>query len=261
MHPEPSAARCLSARDIEHFIANGFVRIDQAFPKAIAAEARAILWQAMALSPDHPESWSRPVVRLGHFAQEPFRTAANMPTLHKAFDQLVGPGRWLPCGAVGTFPVRFPSAEDPGDTGWHVDVSFGTDHPDFMEWRANYQSRGRALLMLFLFSDTGPDDAPTRIRCGSHRVIAGQLKDAGEQGLTLRELAASGFAESAHLPEAVATGEAGTVYLCHPFLAHSAQRHRGRVPRFLAQPPLLPRGECGLDFTGPLHPAERAVLS
>ena len=41
--------------------------------------------------------------------------------------------------------------------------------------------------------------------------------------------------------EALATGEAGTVYLCHPFLVHAAQMHRGAVPRFLAQPPLIPK--------------------
>jgi hypothetical protein len=44
------------------------------------------------------------------------------------------------------------------------------------------------------------------------------------------------------MPEATATGVAGTVFLCHPFLVHAAQRHRGATPRFLAQPPLVPRG-------------------
>jgi hypothetical protein len=61
-----------------------------------------------------------------------------------------------------------------------------------------------------------------------------------EQGLTLRELAADGFATSVHRPVVTATGEAGTVYLCHPFLVHAAQPHHGERPRFLAQPPLLP---------------------
>ncbi len=70
----------------------------------------------------------------------------------------------LPCAAMGTFPVRFPSAEDPGDTGWHIDMSFDHHKTDFMEWRANVSSKGRALLMLFLFSDIAADDAPTRIR-------------------------------------------------------------------------------------------------
>jgi hypothetical protein len=256
-----SRAPTLSAQDIDFFIANGFVRIEAAFPKDLAAEARAILWRAMGLRPGDPAAWTSPVVRLGHFTEEPFRAAAGTPRLLSAFDQLVGPGRWLPPGALGTFPVRFPSADDPGDTGWHIDVSFGTEQPDFMEWRVNASSRGRALLMLFLFSDVGPDDAPTRIRCGSQRTIARRLAPAGEDGLTLRELAADGFAASAGLPEALATGEAGTVYLCHPFLVHSAQPHRGRAPRFLAQPPLLPRGRDGIDYDeAVLLPLARAVM-
>jgi hypothetical protein len=43
------------------------------------------------------------------------------------------------------------------------------------------------------------------------------------------------------LPEAAATGPAGTVFFCHPFLVHAAQTHHGATPRFLAQPPLYPR--------------------
>lgn len=39
-------------------------------------------------------------------------------------------------------------------------------------------------------------------------------------------------------PLALVTGQAGTVYLCHPFLVHAAQKHRGTTPRFMAQPPL-----------------------
>jgi hypothetical protein len=257
--PSPGAPT-LSAQDIAFFADNGFVRIDNAFPKEVAATARAILWQSLGLDPDNSRQWTRPVVRLGHFSQEPFVRAANTPRLHSAFDQLVGQDRWLPPGAVGTFPVRFPSPEDPGDTGWHVDVSFGADAPDFMEWRVNACSRGRALLMLLLFSDVGPEDAPTRIRAGSQRTIAQRLAGAGQDGLSLRELAATGFAESASLPEVVATGAPGTVYLCHPFLVHAAQPHRGLNPRFMAQPPLLPRGENGIDLTEPLSPLARAIL-
>ncbi|RYE76123.1 MAG: phytanoyl-CoA dioxygenase, partial [Hyphomicrobiales bacterium] len=160
----------------------------------------------------------------------------------------------------GTFPVRFPSLGDPGDAGWHVDVSFGFDNPDFMNWRVNIASKGRALLMLFLFSDVGDDDAPTRIRAGSHRDIARQLAPAGEAGLSLGELAADGFAGSARREEVLATGEAGTVYLCHPFLVHAAQPHRGTTPRFMAQPPLLPREPLRLDREdGAYSPAETAI--
>ncbi|WP_374406360.1 phytanoyl-CoA dioxygenase family protein [Pelagerythrobacter sp.] len=237
----------LGLAEIEAFIRDGFVRIDRGFDRALAEEARAILWRATGCDPNDRATWTQPVIRLGQFGQPPFRAAVNTPALHRAFDQLVGPGRWLPRDALGTFVVRFPSPDAPSDDGWHVDMSFGEDQPDFMEWRANVSSRGRALLMLFLFSDTGPDDAPTRIRAGSHIDIARQLAPAGEAGLTLRELAADGFTGSAHRPEIAATGEAGTVYLCHPFLVHAAQAHRGANPRFLAQPPLLPREPLSLD--------------
>jgi hypothetical protein len=247
----------LSPAQISTFISDGFIRIDDAFASKLAQDARAILWRAMGLSPEEPAGWTQPVIRLGMFTEQPFIAAANTPRLHAAYDALVGPGRWQAPAAMGTFPVRFPSADEPGDIGWHVDVSFGTNEPDFMQWRANVVSRGRALLMLFLFSDIGEDDAPTRIRIGSHRQIARQLLPHGEAGLTLRELAANGFAESADCAETLATGPAGTVYLCHPFLVHSAQPHRGTTPRFLAQPPLLPTGPFRQDL--PPSPVQVAI--
>ena len=103
--------------------------------------------------------------------------------------------------------------------------------------------------------------APPAGRAGSHLDIARQLAPAGEAGLSLRELAADGFAASSHRPEVLAVGEAGTVYLCHPFLVHAAQPHRGRNPRFLAQPPLLPREPISLDrSSGDYSPVEQAIL-
>nr|WP_298728354.1 phytanoyl-CoA dioxygenase family protein [uncultured Steroidobacter sp.] len=251
----------LSAAEIASFIRDGFVRLDGAFSRETAEQARSILWRATGCDPDDRSTWTRPVIRLDQFGHAPFREAANTPILLRAFDQLVGPGRWLPRVTLGTFPIRFPSTEAPGDDGWHVDVSFGYDTPDFMEWRANVSSRGRALLMLFLFSDVEQDDAPTRIRVGSHIDIARQLAPAGDAGLSLRELAADGFAASAHRPEALAVGEAGTVYLCHPFIVHAAQPHRGKNPRFLAQPPLLPREALCLQRADDEYaPVERAIL-
>jgi len=230
----------LEPAQIDRFIGDGYVRVDHAFPRAVADEARALLWKATGCDPDDPGTWTQPVVRLGGFTAGPFIEAANTPRLHAAFDQLVGRGRWRPPAMVGTFPVRFPSSADPGDAGWHVDMSFGTESPDFLSWRANIHSRGRALLMLFLFSDVGDDDAPTRIRVGSHKDIARQLAPAGDEGLTLGQMAADGFARSSHRPVVTATGDAGTVYLCHPFLVHAAQANIHGRPRFMAQPPLLP---------------------
>lgn len=233
----------LTARQVQAFIDDGFIKIEAAFSADLAKRCRDALWAEIGLSPDNSESWSKPVVRVGFKTSLPFVEAANTPLLHRAYDQLVGEGRWLPPKGLGTFPIRFPSPASPGDDGWHVDVSFGTEAPDFMEWRANVKSSGRALLMLFLLSDVGPDDAPTRIRKGSHVTIARELLPYGEEGATLRQLSANGYASTQDCEIALATGAAGSVYLCHPFLVHAAQPHRGQRPRFMAQPPLLPKGE------------------
>lgn len=263
MSNHDAKAHLLSDVQIQHFIDNGFVRIDRAFPRALAEEAQSILWRDLGCAPDDPASWTRPVVRLGMYVHRPFVEAANTPVLHTAFDQLVGAGRWLPCASMGTFPVRFPSPDDPGDTGWHVDPSFDWEKPDFMDWRVNVASKGRALLMLFLFSDVGEGDAPTRLRAGSHADIARMLAPHGEAGLTLRELMAL-FPQTEGRPEMTATGEAGTVYLCHPFLVHAAQLNRGARPRFIAQPPLLPRAPSSLarsdDVSSPAEIAIRKAL-
>ncbi|MEQ1900323.1 MAG: phytanoyl-CoA dioxygenase family protein [Devosia sp.] len=255
-----NSSDALSAAQIDAFVADGFVRIDNAFPLSLAGQGRTILWRDTGCDPDNPSTWTRPVIRLGYYGQPPFVAAANTDKLRTAYDQLVGKSRWLPPAMLGTFPVRFPSPDDPGDAGWHIDMSFGTDNPDFMEWRANVTSKGRALLMLFLFSDVGEDDAPTRVRLGSHLTIARQLEPAGERGLSVRELSADGYASTAHLPETAATGAAGTVYFCHPFLVHAAQPHRGTRVKFMAQPPLLPAFPLALEREdGAYSPVEIAI--
>src|SRR6266568_7071763 len=164
--PDPDNARGVSEAQIHQFIRDGFLRIDAAFPRDLADQGRSILWRDTGCDGGDPKTWTKPVIRLGMYGQAPFARAANTPILHKAFDQLVGPGRWRPRTDLGTFPIRFPSPDDPGDAGWHVDSSFPPDlgdTNDFLNWRVNVFSKGRALLMLFLFSDVGESDAPTRI--------------------------------------------------------------------------------------------------
>lgn len=246
----------LTDQEVDAFVENGFVRVAGAVPRAVADRCRAELWEATGCDPDDRSTWTKPVIRLGGFATPPFREAANTAVLHEAFDQIVGPTRWHRPPGLGTFPVRFPSDQAPGDDGWHLDASFtgGTG-----EFRVNLNSRGRALLMLFLFSDVSPDDAPTRIRVGSHLDVPALLTDAGAEGREWFALCGDAVRASEVRPEVTATGNAGDVFLCHPFLVHAAQSHHGRVPRFMAQPPLEPIGILDLSGTAPT-PVERAVL-
>ena len=248
--------RALDGAQLQQFVENGFIRIDHAFPRELADECRQLLWRDTGCDPHNPSTWTRPVIRLGDYGQEPFRQAVNTPLLHTAFDQLVGAGRWLPRSSLGTFPIRFPSPDDPGDAGWHAEASFVGDDGS---WRLNVKSHGRALLMLFLFSDVGEDDAPTRIRVGSHLDVPRLLEPAGDAGLSFLELGEK-LETTADRRLALATGAAGTVYLCHPFLIHAAQSHHGSRPRFMAQPPLYPAGPVQLHRDdGSYSPVEMAI--
>jgi hypothetical protein len=81
----------LTETEIQSFIAEGFVRIDGAFARDTADAARAILWAQTGCDSHDRATWKRAVIRLGDH------------------------------GELGTFPIRFPAMEDPGDTGWHIE--------------------------------------------------------------------------------------------------------------------------------------------
>ena len=166
----------------------------------------------------------------------------------------------MPRPDLGQFVVRFPHA---GDTGWHIDSSFPPDDgptQDYFRWRVNVASRERALLMLFLYSEVGPEDAPTRIRVGSHLDVTAGLAPAGPEGMPGLEASVLAAEATASRPVALATGDPGDVYLCHPFLTHAAQSVRSNTPRVMAQPPLAPNRPFILD--GPddgCSPVESAI--
>jgi hypothetical protein len=246
----------LTQADVDSFLMRGFVRLEEAFPRELAATCRGLLWEQLDVSPDDESTWTHPSIRLGSQSAEPFHEAAHTDRLCSAFDQLVGKGRWVAGdGLLGTVVVRFPVEEEPVDAGWHIDGSLAKNN----SWWVNVRSEGRSLLMLFLLSDVGEDDAPTRILVGSHLDVPAALAPAGEEGMDFAEV-------TARLPNlggrrvARATGKAGDVYLCHPFLIHAGDRHRGSAPRFLAQPPLFWNEPLDLERPAdPSSPVETAI--
>ena len=253
----------LRADEVERFVSDGFVYLPEAFPRALADECRAFLWRETGADPEDPSTWTKPVIRLPGYGGDLFNAAVNTPALHEAFDQLVGAGRWVPRTGLGTFPIRFPHPDDPGDAGWHMEGSFSVAGEQ--GYCLNLRSKGRALLMLFLFSEVGPDDAPTRVKVGSHLDVPPFLAPAGDRGMSgmaaCTAMHAAGKLDSPDRELALATGHPGDVYLCHPFLIHAAQPHRGREPRFMAQPPLDPVAPLELSREdGAYSPVELAVL-
>jgi hypothetical protein len=228
----------MDAALVERFVADGFVKLDQAVPADVVDRCVDLLWAQTGVDRNDPSTWTRPVIWVGGMAQEPFVEAVNTAVLHDTFDALVGPGRWAPRHSMGSFPLRFPHPDEPDDAGWHIEGSYQV--PTAKGYWTNVHSRERVLLMLFLFTQIDEDDAPTRIRVGSHRDVPPVLLPYGDRGAPGRVLGPQVDAASAHRPVALATGTPGDVYVCHPFLVHAAQPNHGHRPRFLGQPALPP---------------------
>jgi hypothetical protein len=69
------------------------------------------------------------------------------------------------------------------------------------------------------------------------------------------------YASTLCRPGAHATGAAGDVFLCHPFIVHTATwPHLGTGPRMIAQPAVSAPAGFTLDGTDP-SPAARAIVS
>ncbi len=221
----------LCSAQIAAYRRDGFVRLEQAFPPALALRCCELLWQQIDEDPADPSLWRRPVVRVGSQTHPAFSDAARSPRWVQAIYEVAGPRADPAPWMGGTFAIRFPVDAEPGDDGWHIDGSFfGPDGG----WWVNHWSKGRALLMLVLFSEVGVDDAPTRLGVGSHALVPAGLRPYAEEGVNHQHLALPAAVHA--LPRALATGGPGDVYLCHPFLVHAAQPHRGQAPRFVAQP-------------------------
>ncbi|WP_084962245.1 phytanoyl-CoA dioxygenase family protein [Thermoactinospora rubra] len=217
--------------DLDRFVADGFAKVEAVVPRQVGDAARALLWKRIGLSPDDPSGWTQPVVWTADLTGEgPFGQIMASPRLHAALDAVAGPGGWVPRGSVGNIPVRFPRMAPADDRGWHIDLN--TELPDGT-WGVS--GRPGTLLLLVLFSDVGPDDAPTRVRAGSQRDMAKVLDERVIDPMRNGPL----FDETGRdRPVALATGQPGDAYLLHPFTVHAAQEHRGTEPRFMAQLPI-----------------------
>jgi hypothetical protein len=243
--------------DVDGFVRDGYAAVRGAFDAAAAAACREMIWESLGglgVCEGDPATWP-PLAEIGCQKDEPFAAAAASPALTAAYDELIGPGRWTPrVNAGGAVAVRFPS-EDRANSGYHIEGSY--DGPG--GYWVNVHSRGRGLLALMLFTDVGPDDAPTRLVCGSHLYAPEFLTPYGDAGTS----ADGEFWRPSVLcrPVAHATGRAGDVFLCHPFLVHTATwPHRGTGPRMIAQPAVHVRTGFALDGSDP-SPVARAIMA
>lgn len=257
------AGRVLTDGEITAFVRDGYLPIRSAVASDVVAECRSVIWSQLGergILREDPATWRAPVVRLACPEGGAFAAAGTSPALLAACDDLIGPGRWWRReGVGGTIPVRFPSEADPGDAGWHIESSY----PAGGRWFVNVRSRARGLLAIYLLTDVDPVSAPTRLRPGSHLHVPPLLADAGEGGMDGMEASVLAAEATAGLPSVLATGQAGDVFLCHPFLVHAASwPHRGLEPRMIAQPGVALLEDYPLQPArgGGVPPVEQAIL-
>jgi hypothetical protein len=249
--------------DLDAFVRDGYVAVRGAVDAGTVAACREQIWAAMergGVRRDDPGSWPPLVEGLSGLPGEPFVAAYLAPPLTAAYDELIGPGRWQrsvrPADFGETVVVRFPAEDERANAGYHIEGSYRG--PDGQVGWVNIRSRARGLLALFLFTDARRDDAPTRLLCGSHLAVPQFLAPYGEAGTDSD--AEFWRPSTLCLTAAHATGKAGDVFLCHPFLVHTATwPHRGAGPRMIAQPAVNAPDGFVLDGSD-TSPVARAIM-
>jgi hypothetical protein len=215
--------------DLDAFVRDGYMAVRGAVDASTVAACRELIWAAMerrGVRRDNPGSWPPLVQGMDDLSGEPLLTAYTAPALTVAYDELIGRGRWehavrsVRSADIGeTVVVRFPADDERANAGYHIEGSYPAPDGSGAGW-VNIRSRNRGLLALFLFTDVGRYDAPTRLLCGSHLAVPQFLAPYGEAGTD----SDTDFWRPSVLclNAAHATGKAGDVFLCHPFMVHTA---------------------------------------
>jgi hypothetical protein len=250
--------RVLTSADIDSFVERGVCTLRGAFTSQQAAAAVDCLWQRIeqkALirrfdSSTWPDSYD-----IEEQLWNPQVLECFNDHLAAAIAQLVGPGRWCGDRRWGFWPVNFSYGSDtPYDYptgGWHVDGNWFLHTLDCPK---------QGLLVIGLFTDIQPHWGGTILACGSHKLTARVLARYPD-GISHTDL----FCEVLSQPLGnfyEVTGNAGDVFLCHPFMFHSrGYKHYG-PPRIISnteaglrQPMNFGRLNC-TDYS----PLERSIM-
>jgi hypothetical protein len=79
----------LKGREIEQFIHDGFIRIENAFSLKVAETVVDRLWSDLPCDRYDSSTWVNPVICLGMYTDQPFIDSLNTEILYSAFN-LIG---------------------------------------------------------------------------------------------------------------------------------------------------------------------------
>ena len=245
----------LSPAQVEEFVERGYTLVRDAFSAETARQARAALWKRLALSPDDPAGWTRPMMHIREsYAEGPFG-AIWTERLLSAIADLAGAGRFKRPTSVGWWPVAFPGFDKPPwtppDSGWHIDG---------IQFHHHVDSADQGLLPILIFSEIEPGGGGTAVSVGSHKITARILAEAEPDGLVVGELTRR---VNAHPRQTVAevTGMPGEAALLHPFMLHARSPNTGSRVRFICNPCIRLKEKMNLARDDPddYSPVERAI--
>lgn len=242
--------------EIEQFIEEGYVVLREGFPRRVAAEIRARLWEKMGLREDDPAGWKQPLVHIKEaLGGAPFSEVWTQ-RVFDAFDDLMGAERYRKPQTIGWFPVSFPGFEAPPwrapEKGWHVDG---------IQFHHHVYSRDQGLLPIVILSDIGPGDGGTAIDLGSHKLAARILAESEPAGLDIQELGKR-VAQHPFKKVVEANGQAGDIFMHHPMIRHARSANTGRSVRFICNPCIVLHEHMNLkrEREEDYSPVERAIV-
>ena len=227
--------------DVEGFIEDGFTVLRGAVPRTVAAAVLAVL--ESTAEPSHGEAWR---IEQRSIYDMPILVEAVTEAVRACFDALAGTGGWHLAANWG-FPWRCPG---PIEAMWHIDGDWFTHHV----W-----SGEQMLTPIFLWHDVDQDGGPTLLARGTHREVARLLASREPEGVPGDRIGRA-VHEAINVVDAVpATGTAGDVYVCHPFLGHSFSPIGPAEPRVISN--VCVHGRSTIDLHNPLTPVARAVAN
>jgi hypothetical protein len=234
---------------------DGVVKLPAAFPLATARRMQDVVWNELRrryeIEREDPATWDRhpPVGLKSSKRSRAFEPLAD-GIIATALDDLFGSDGWIPPKAFGNVLVTMPNATEwrvPHRI-WHSDFE-ATASPDALF----------AVKVWALFDDVEPRGGGTPQLVGSHRSFAQYLqtaddhsykaakfgflrshpflrsltRDAGEPDRNQRFMDASTDVDGVPVRVIECTGQAGDVYLTHPWVFHSIAVNARTRPRLM----------------------------
>jgi hypothetical protein len=249
--------KALTQSDIDQFLIKGYIKIENAFPREVAEEWTRNCFRRLGYDMEDKSTWAERRIHMGGDVYVDVKDFA--PRVYDSICDLLGgeervgqPVRWsdhfIANLGVGSEDPWMPAG--PNTPGWHKDGDF---------FRHFLDSPEQGLLVFVNWTDVVHKGGPTYIATDSVPVVAEFLADRPEGVLpnefNFKELVGrcQEFEE--------ATGNAGDVFLLHPYMLHAASQNPLRAIRVITNPPVHLNEPMRFSRPdGAYSPVELAVL-